>query len=145
MASAPRGAHNPRPVDADIDHKDLLKNRLGAFIHHPFTSLVVALLILLSVSLVMVHLTLPEDHRAQGPIELLQWLITAVFVLELSIKCYVARSYPLAMLWRAYAWTTVVHKKKTVGLYLCTRIGKFWCARGCVLLALKCGNCDPKL
>ena len=79
-------------MDPDIDHKDLLKNRLGAFIHHPLTSLVVALLILLSVSLVMVHLTLPEDHRAQGPIELLQWVITALFVVELSIKCYVAPS-----------------------------------------------------
>jgi voltage-gated potassium channel Kch len=76
----------------EIDDRDQIKNRLGAFIHHPLCSLVIAILIVVSVSLVMVHLTLPEGHAAQGPVEFAQWVITIIFVIELSLKCYVAPS-----------------------------------------------------
>lgn len=69
-----------------------LKDRLGAFIHHPLTSLIVVVLILVSVGLVMVHLTLDPGHPAQQPIELIQVVITFGFVFELSVKYYVAES-----------------------------------------------------
>ena len=46
-----------------MDHKRL-KDRLGSFIHHTVTSLVVVALILLSVTLVGAHLLLPEEHYA---------------------------------------------------------------------------------
>ncbi|MGE0710308.1 MAG: ion transporter [Planctomycetota bacterium] len=75
-----------------VDDERDLKNRIGSFIHHSLVSLVVAMLILLSVTLVMVHLGLPDDHPVQDPIETAQWVITALFVIELSLKCYVAPS-----------------------------------------------------
>ena len=68
------------------------KDRLGAFIHHPLTSLIVVVLIIVSVGLVMVHLTLDPGHPAQKPIELIQVVITFAFVFELSVKYYVAES-----------------------------------------------------
>lgn len=85
----------------EIDHRDLLKNRLGAFIHHPMVSFVVAILIVLSVSLVVVHFALPIDSPLQAPIEVVQWVITVFFVIELSTKAYVApsRTRFLAQYW----------------------------------------------
>jgi len=76
----------------EIDRRNELKNRLGAFIHDPRVSFVVAVLIVLSVSLVVVHFALPITSPLQAPIEIVQWVITAVFVVELSVKGYVAPS-----------------------------------------------------
>jgi Trk K+ transport system NAD-binding subunit len=85
----------------EIDRRNELKNKLGAFIHDPVVSFVVAVLIVLSVSLVVVHFALPVESPLQGPIELVQWVITAVFVVELSVKAYVApsRTRFLAQYW----------------------------------------------
>lgn len=67
-----------------------LKNKLGAFIHHPVVSLVIVVAIMVSVSLVMVHLLLVEEHPLQAPIETAQLVLTVFFFFELGIKCYVA-------------------------------------------------------
>ena len=85
----------------EIDRRNHLKNRIGAFIHDPKVSFVVAVLIVISVSLVVVHFALPEESPAQDPIELVQWFITAIFVVELSTKAYVApdRGRFLAQYW----------------------------------------------
>lgn len=76
----------------DYDQSTKLKDRLGAFIHHPVMSLIVVALILVSVGLVMAHLTLDADHPWQDPIEVIQLVITGIFVIELGTKCYVAPS-----------------------------------------------------
>ncbi|MBL4848769.1 MAG: ion transporter [Planctomycetes bacterium] len=85
----------------EIDHRDKLKNRLGALVHHSTVSFAIAILIVLSVSLVVVHFALPLTSPLQTPIEIVQWVITAVFVVELSLKAYVApsRSRFLAQYW----------------------------------------------
>ena len=49
---------------------------------------------------------------------------SSVLFFGCSIVSYVARSYPLAIVMRAYAWTTGKHLKKTVGLCMCARIGQ---------------------
>ncbi len=85
----------------EIDRQNELKNKLGAFIHHSMVSFVIAVLIVLSVSLVVVHFALPLQSPLQVPIEVVQWVITVVFVIELSIKAYVApsRTRFLAQYW----------------------------------------------
>lgn len=67
-----------------------IKERLGAFIYHPAVSIAVVVLIIVSVGLVLLHLTLPPDDPWQHPVEAVQTAITAVFVLEIAIKAYVA-------------------------------------------------------
>lgn len=74
------------------DRQRLLKDKLGAFIHHPAMSLVVVVAIMISVSLVMVHLLFDEDHPLQHPIEATQIALTVFFCFELGAKCYVAPS-----------------------------------------------------
>lgn len=70
---------------------DPRKERLGAFIHHPAVSLVVAVLIVVSVSLVLMRLlVIPHDDPRTHAIDLIDLWITGVFVVELGIKCYVA-------------------------------------------------------
>jgi voltage-gated potassium channel len=70
---------------------DPRKERLGAFIHHPAISLGVAVLIVISVSLVLVKLlVLAPDDPWGHTIDVLDLWITGVFVVELGIKCWVA-------------------------------------------------------
>lgn len=70
---------------------DPRKERLGAFIHHPAVSLAVAVLIVISVSLVLVKLlVLPHDDPRSHAIDVIDLWITGVFVVELGIKCWVA-------------------------------------------------------
>ncbi len=88
-----------------MDRDPRFKEKLGAFIHHPATSLGVVTLILISVSLVVAHLMLPEEHPYQGPIEAIQLLITALFAVELSIKYYVA---PSKLRYFATYWVDIV-------------------------------------
>lgn len=72
------------------DSSTAFKNRLGAFIHHPATSLVVVVAILISVTLVVMHVTLRDDHPWQRPIEYAEWGLMVLFFFELGTKCYVA-------------------------------------------------------
>ncbi|MBX3466144.1 MAG: ion transporter [Planctomycetes bacterium] len=67
-----------------------LKERLGAFVYHPAVSIAVVVLILISVGLVLLHLWLPPDDPRQHTIELIQTVITVVFVLEIGLKYHVA-------------------------------------------------------
>jgi len=83
----------PQHAAAPPDPRDPTKERLGTFIHHPVVSLVIAALIVLSVSLVLVKLlVLPTGHWAHEWIEWADVVITALFVLELGTKYYVAES-----------------------------------------------------
>lgn len=68
------------------------KDRVGAFVYSRSVSLLIVLLILISVSLVFLQVLLPHDHPWQWPVEVVQLAITAVFVVELSLKAYVAES-----------------------------------------------------
>jgi voltage-gated potassium channel len=76
--------------DQDRQQAKATKDRIGAFIHHPVTSLVVVVAILLSVSLVMLHLLLAPDSPHQHPIEQAQIALTVFFFAELGTKFYVA-------------------------------------------------------
>lgn len=80
---------------------DQRRDRLGAFIHHDAVSVGIAALIIVSVGLTLLHLHLPHEDPRQHPIELVNSLITLVFVVELSIKAYVADSWRkfLAQYW----------------------------------------------
>lgn len=82
-----------------------LKNRLGAFIHHPVTSLVVVMAIFLSVGLVVLHLLLEPDDPTQEPIEHAQIALTVFFFVELGIKCYVA---PSRLRFLAQYWIDII-------------------------------------
>jgi voltage-gated potassium channel len=66
------------------------KERLGAFIYHPVVSVAIVLLILLSVALVILHLTLHHAHPWQPALLAIEYAITTLFAVEIAIKAYVA-------------------------------------------------------
>ncbi|MCA8924915.1 MAG: ion transporter [Planctomycetes bacterium] len=68
------------------------KDRLGAWVYSQGVSLTIVFLIVVSVSLVFLQVLLPHDHPWQHPSEVVQLVITGVFVVELSLKAYVAQS-----------------------------------------------------
>ncbi len=73
-----------------ISRQRVIKNKVGAFVHHPVTSLIVVLAILTSVSLVVAHLLLDEVSEWQRPVEVVQIALTVFFFFELGTKYYVA-------------------------------------------------------
>lgn len=77
------------------------KERLGALVYHPAASIGIVVLILVSVGLVFLHLSLPADDPLQHPVEVVQTVVTLLFVLEISAKAYVApdRTRFLAQYW----------------------------------------------
>lgn len=87
---------NPAPTpltDEETLRRLRRKERLGHFIYHPVTSTVVAALIIVSVLLTIEHLHLPHDDPYQIPLEVVQAVITLLFMVELSIKAYVAETW----------------------------------------------------
>lgn len=87
---------NPAPTpltDEETLRRLRRKERLGHFIYHPITSTVVAALIIVSVLLTIEHLHLPHDDPYQIPLEVVQAVITVLFIVELSIKAYVADTW----------------------------------------------------
>lgn len=85
--------------------KRSFKERLGAFVYHPAASIAVVVLILISVGLVVMHLTLPHDDPWQRPLETIQTAITLVFVVEIGAKLYVA---PDRLRFLAQYWVDIV-------------------------------------
>lgn len=81
------------PLDDEALRRMRRKERLGHFIYHPFTSTAVAVLIVVSVLLTIEHLHLDPDDPLQGPIFLVDLVVTVLFMVELAIKAYVAESW----------------------------------------------------
>ena len=60
------------------------------FIHHPATELGLVVLILLSVTALLAEAGFDRDHRARHILQVIGDIITSIFVLELSIRLWVA-------------------------------------------------------
>lgn len=82
-----------------------MRQRLDRFIHHTATELVVALLILLSIALMVAERLHPADDPMRRFWEELGNGITLLFIVELSIRWWVARSS--RHFWREY-WLDVI-------------------------------------
>jgi voltage-gated potassium channel len=92
----PPRVSNPAPTpltDEETLRRMRRKERLGHFIYHPTTTTVVAVLIVVSVLLTIEHLHLEKDDPLQRPLLLVDLIVTVLFILELSIKAYVAQSW----------------------------------------------------
>jgi len=68
------------------------RERLAAFFAHPFTDVAVAALIILSVVLTVFEASCAEGSVEQFRFFLVETVITGVFVIELSLRWYCARS-----------------------------------------------------
>ncbi|MBN2498557.1 MAG: ion transporter [Deltaproteobacteria bacterium] len=68
-----------------------MQRRLERIVNHPFTDLAVVLLILLSVALLVVEATIPEQHPFFVPAELAGHALTGVFILELLLRLLAMR------------------------------------------------------
>lgn len=82
-----------------------MRQRLDRFIHHNATEATVGVLIVLSVVLMVIERFAPEEGVSRVLCESLGNAITALFVVELSIRWYVARS--TRCFWREY-WLDVI-------------------------------------
>ena len=69
-----------------------LKSRLDRFIHTPQTEIGLALLILLSVLLVVAGIVVEEPGSKYRLVRYLEELLTLVFIVELTIRYYIARN-----------------------------------------------------
>ncbi|TVQ92971.1 MAG: hypothetical protein EA397_05640 [Deltaproteobacteria bacterium] len=68
------------------------RKTVRAFMGHPLTEATVVVLILISVGLLVVELAFAEDSAALMWLESINYLITAIFVVELSLRYWVAKS-----------------------------------------------------
>lgn len=84
------GAGGPGLGEPGPNGGSALKERLGALVYHPVVSVAIVALILLSVVLVIAHLTLPHDHPWQTAILTVEFAITCLFAAEIATKAYVA-------------------------------------------------------
>ena len=69
-----------------------LRDRLDRFIHHPRTDLAVAALIVISILVLLVEFSEVVSPATAHTLATVSHLLTAVFVLELAIRFWVARS-----------------------------------------------------
>lgn len=67
-----------------------IKHKLDRFIRHPYTDTVIIVLILISILLVIYESTLNENDPLDQVLVTLDWIIIGIFVVELSIRFYVA-------------------------------------------------------
>ncbi|MCB9477715.1 MAG: ion transporter [Deltaproteobacteria bacterium] len=67
-----------------------MRQRLSDLIHHPITNLVISILIFVSILLLMMEFSEAFDHATTYAITVIGDVITFLFVIELSIRFYVA-------------------------------------------------------
>lgn len=68
------------------------RKAVRAFMEHPITEVAVVVLILISVGLLVVELAFSDDDLALAVLEGVNYLITAVFAVELSLRYWSAKS-----------------------------------------------------
>jgi voltage-gated potassium channel len=67
------------------------KRAVAAFLEHPVTDFTILALILVSVALLVVELAVADDQAAVLVLEVVNYVLTAVFTVELSLRFWVAK------------------------------------------------------
>lgn len=70
--------------------RDSIKRRVERVLHHPYTELVIAVLILTSVGLIVGSAVLPADSRAWRIAVAISDAVTVLFVVELSLRYWIS-------------------------------------------------------